>query len=129
MILIGRIQNFYNEFRKSEQQFLKYLKELDDGDQEYLSNNINNINNLDDSFNSLDDEKENLNKDFLFTQDDDLKLQIKKRDEDINILAKNINELSGIFKDLQTVVHEQGTILDRIDYNIDVSFENSQRGL
>ena len=44
-------------------------------------------------------------------------------------MANSINELSGIFKDLQNVVNEQGTILDRIDYNIEVSYENSQRGL
>ena len=131
MFLVGKIQNFSNEFRKNEQQFMKYLKEMG-GDEEFLINNNNSnndSNNLEDSFSSLDDEKENLNKDFLLTQEDDLQLQIKKRDEDINILANSINELSGIFKDLQNVVNEQGTILDRIDYNIEVSYENSQRGL
>ena len=56
LYLIGRIQNFSNEFRKNEQQFLKYLKEMG-GDQEYLSNNFNS-NNLEVSFNSLEDEKE-----------------------------------------------------------------------
>ena len=131
MYLIGKIQNFTNEFKKNQQQFLKYVKEMG-GTEEFLINNKtsnNNINNLEDSFSSLDDEKENLNKDFLYTQEDDLNSQIKKRDEDINILANSINELSGIFKDLQNVVNEQGTILDRIDYNIEVSYENSQRGL
>ena len=127
MLLVSKIQNFSNEFRKNQQQFMKYLKEMGGGDQEFLEKNNNNIS--EDSFDSLDDEKENLNKNFLLTQEDDLELQIKKRDEDINILANSINELSGIFKDLQNVVQEQGTILDRIDYNIDVSYENSQRGL
>ena len=131
MYLIGKIQNFTNEFKKNQQQFLKYVKEMG-GTEEFLINNKtsnNNINNLEDSFSSLDDEKENLNKDFLYTQEDDLNSQIKKRDEDINILANSINELAEIFKDLQNVVQEQGTILDRIDYNIDVSYENSKRGL
>ena len=109
---------------------MKYLKEMG-GDQEYLENDNNNENNnLNDSFDSSgsDDEKENLNKNFLLTQDDDFELQIRKRDEDINILANSINELSGIFKDLQNVVHEQGTILDRIDYNIDIGYDNVSRG-
>ena len=44
-------------------------------------------------------------------------------------MAKSIDELSGIFKDLQNIVQEQGTILDRIDYNINISYENSQQGL
>ena len=129
MHLVSKIQNFSNEFRKNEQQFMKYLKEMG-SDQEYLENdNKNENNNLNNSFDSSssDDEKENLNKNFLQTQDDNFEL--KKRDEDINILANSINELSGIFKDLQNVVHEQGTILDRIDYNIEVSYENSHKGL
>ena len=131
MYLVSKIQNFSNEFRKNEQQFMKYLKEMG-GDQEYLENDNNNENhNLNDSFDSSgsDDEKENLNKNFLLTHDDDFELQIRKRDEDINILANSINELSSIFKDLQNVVQEQGTILDRIDYNIEVSYENSHKGL
>jgi syntaxin 16 len=129
MYLIGRIQNFINEFRRNEQKYMNYIKEMKGADNEYYINNNNNDNDLNESFSSLDDEKENLNKDFLLTQEDDLQFQIKKRDEDINVLANSINELSGIFKDLQNVVQEQGTILDRIDYNIEVSYENSQRGL
>ena len=130
-LLFGKIQNFTNEFRKNEQQFLKYLKEMGNEDEFLINDNNNNIihNNSSDSFNSLEDEKDNLNKDFLYTQEDDLKEQIKKRDKDINILAKSINDLAEIFKDLQSVVQEQGTILDRIDYNIDVSYNNSRRGL
>ena len=134
MQLIGKIQNFSNEFRKNQQQFLKNLKEMGAGDEFLINNNNNSINNnkinfdSDESFNSIDDEN-NKKKDFLYTQEDDLEFQMKRRDEDINILANSINQLAGIFKDLQTVVHEQGTILDRIDYNIDISYENSQRGL
>ncbi len=123
--LIGKIQNFTNEFRKNEQKFMKYIKEMKGGDQEYYINNNNDSIDQNESFSSLDDEKDN----FLLTKEDDLQLQIKKRDEDINVLANSISELSSIFKDLQSVVQEQGTILDRIDYNIDVSYENSQRGL
>ena len=120
MFLIEKIQNFSNEFRKNQQQYLKYLKDMG------ISSNTNNDNEKSiDQFNELDDEKKN----FLYTQEDDKYQQIKKRDEDISVLAKSIDELSGIFKDLQNIVQEQGTILDRIDYNINISYENSQQGL
>ena len=120
MFLIEKIQNFSNEFRKNQQQYLKYLKDMG------VSTNTNNDNEKSiDQFNELDDEKKN----FLYTQEDDKYQQIKKRDEDISVLAKSIDELSGIFKDLQNIVQEQGTILDRIDYNINISYENSQQGL
>ena len=120
MFLIEKIQNFSNEFRKNQQQYLKYLKDMG------VSTNTNNDNEKSiDQFSELDDEKKN----FLYTQEDDKYQQIKKRDEDISVLAKSIDELSGIFKDLQNIVQEQGTILDRIDYNINISYENSQQGL
>ena len=121
LYLVTRIQNFSNEFRKNEQQYLKYLKEMG---VVINSNNENNTSN-DLLTNNDDDEKKN----FLYTQEDDLHSQIKKRDEDISVLVKSINELSVIFKDLQNIVQEQGTILDRIDYNINISYENSQKGL
>ena len=121
LFLVTRIQNFSNEFRKNEQQYLKYLKEMG-----VVINSKNENNTSNDLLtNNDDDEKKN----FLYTQEDDLHSQIKKRDEDISVLVKSINELSVIFKDLQNIVQEQGTILDRIDYNINISYENSQKGL
>lgn len=37
---------------------------------------------------------------------------------EIQNLAKTISDLAVLFKDLSVLVAEQGTILDRIDYNI-----------
>ena len=121
LYLITRIQNFSNEFRQNQQQHLKYLKEMG-----VITYNDNDNTNSSESF---IDNKDEENKNFLYTKEDDINLQIKKRDEDINVLAKSISELSDIFKDLQSIVQEQGTILDRIDYNINLSYENTQQGL
>ena len=73
------------------------------------------------------DEDENKNSnDFLSTQENND--QLRKRDEDLTNLLKSVNDLAQIYKDMQTLVMEQGTILDRIDYNIDVASSNVTQG-
>ena len=44
---------------------------------------------------------------------------IAQREREINDIAQGIIELADIFKDLQAMVIDQGTMLDRIDYNIE----------
>lgn len=44
---------------------------------------------------------------------------IMKREREITDIAQGIIELADIFKDLQAMVIDQGTMLDRIDYNVE----------
>eukprot|EP01111_Echinosteliopsis_oligospora_P015880 TRINITY_DN642_c0_g1_i2.p1 TRINITY_DN642_c0_g1~~TRINITY_DN642_c0_g1_i2.p1 ORF type:complete len:313 (-),score=71.01 TRINITY_DN642_c0_g1_i2:43-981(-) len=50
---------------------------------------------------------------------DGMNKRIAERERDIEQISKSIKELSDIFKDLSALVIDQGTILDRIDYNIE----------
>ena len=47
---------------------------------------------------------------------------IQKREKEINEIASSIVDLSTIFKDISAMVIDQGTLLDRIDYNVENSF-------
>ncbi|XP_062530451.1 syntaxin-16 isoform X2 [Bombyx mori] len=44
---------------------------------------------------------------------------VAEREEEVNKVVRSIVDLNEIFKDLAHMVHEQGTVLDRIDFNIE----------
>jgi len=46
-------------------------------------------------------------------------MSVNTRSKEIEQLTKSINDLAVLFKDLSVLVVEQGTVLDRIDYNIE----------
>ena len=64
---------------------------------------------------------------FLMTESDNTK-ELRKRDNELNSLLNNVNDLASLFKDMQNLVMEQGTVLDRIDYNIDIAGVNVTKG-
>jgi len=71
--------------------------------------------------------------DFFTTQQlavvDDLTAAVQSRDQEIAKIAQSIEELGSIFKELAVLVIDQGTILDRIDYNMEAVVESTKTGL
>ena len=64
--------------------------------------------------------------DFLATQENNT--QLRRRDNELNNLLDSVNELAELYKEMQNLVMQQGTILDRIDYNIDIASTNVSTG-
>jgi len=50
------------------------------------------------------------------------------RDDDITNIATSVEKIASQFKQLHNLIIEQGTILDRIDYNIQKGVENTSNG-
>ena len=50
----------------------------------------------------------------------------RERNQGIEEMLGNLQDLGYIFKDLAALVLEQGTLLDRIDYNIQESINHTQ---
>jgi len=44
---------------------------------------------------------------------------IDRRDREVVNIAESITELAELFKDLSALVIDQGTLFDRIDYNVE----------
>ncbi|XP_059055800.1 syntaxin-16 [Achroia grisella] len=57
-------------------------------------------------------------KQMLLMQEENTRI-VAEREEEVNKIVRSIMDLNDIFKDLGQMVHEQGTVLDRIDYNIE----------
>ncbi len=57
---------------------------------------------------------------------EDLSEWDRERDAGIEEMLENLKELGYLFKDLASLVLEQGTLLDRIDYNIQESVNHSK---
>ncbi|RKP14806.1 t-SNARE [Piptocephalis cylindrospora] len=70
----------------------------------------------------------------LLTQEDiqgmeDMDSVIRARDSEISAISRSVAELADIFHELSSLVIDQGTLLDRIDYNIEQVHTHAKRGV
>ncbi|KAH0994406.1 hypothetical protein GBA52_018270 [Prunus armeniaca] len=109
------LQNLSMELRKKQSTYLKRLRQQAEGqDGDDLEMNLNgNRSRMDGD--DLDD--------MMFNERQMAKLKkseafTAEREREIQQVVESVNELAQIMKDLSVLVIDQGTIVDRIDYNI-----------
>lgn len=112
--IVSKLRDFTKKFKINEETYVNKYKELVGDESKY----INSSNEKNTSTNFMNDQ---------IMQMDNKNDILVKRDKEISTLLTSINELASIFKDLQTLVLEQGTILDRIDYNIDNAVHSTKQ--
>lgn len=54
---------------------------------------------------------------------------LETREKELNNITKSINDLNQLFRDISSFVVEQGTILDQIEYNVDLAATKTEEGL
>jgi len=59
----------------------------------------------------------------------DMEKHASEREKEILNIARSINDLAAIFRELNVLVIEQGTILDRIDYNVEQTLVKVKEGV
>ncbi|KAL7598398.1 syntaxin-43 [Lactuca sativa] len=110
------LQSLSMELRRNQSTYLKRLQQQKEGsdgvDLEMKLNGKHSSISEDDGYDDLGFNKHQmakLKKSEAFTTE---------RDREIQQVAASVNELAQIMKDLSVLVIDQGTIIDRIDYNI-----------
>jgi syntaxin 16 len=115
--IIQKITDFTKKFKINQELYKKKYKELvgEDDPTYEINESLRKDNNDSNNFEN-----------FLMTENINQNLQ--NRDNELNQLLNSVNDLAQIFKDMQSLVMEQGSILDRIDYNIDIAATNVSTG-
>ena len=123
-----RLQGLSGAFRQSQKEYLARISAQKSGSTiqglDFLSNNGNTTSNNNDLINDHND----------FTSMQMMELEntealVNERDAEITRIAQSIEELATIFKELAVLVIDQGTVLDRIDFNMEQVVEHTRQGI
>nr|XP_023852595.1 syntaxin-16 isoform X6 [Salvelinus alpinus] len=120
--LAGSLQELSTNFRHTQSSYLKRMKNREERSKHFF-----------DSGPLMEDEDIALY-DRGFTGDqlvlvEQNTVMVEEREREVRQIVQSISDLNEIFRDLAGMVVEQGTVLDRIDFNVEQSCVKTEEGL
>jgi len=125
--LVNELNDLSIQFRNEQQEYLKNMER-------YKANQRANKVQYEESYEDMEPEErqrlmeleQKLESDPGFTDEQIRQMiqneeSIMRRDRELREILKSIVELNELFKEFSSLVVEQGTLLDRIDYNIEAA--------
>ncbi|XP_053309422.1 syntaxin-16 isoform X2 [Spea bombifrons] len=122
--LAQSLQDLSTNFRHGQSGYLKRMKNREERSKHFFDTSVP----------LMDDGEDTTLYDRGFT-DDQLALVeqntmvVEEREREIRQVVQSISDLNEIFRELAGMVVEQGTVLDRIDYNVEQSCIKTEEGL
>ncbi|XP_059089648.1 syntaxin-16-like [Tigriopus californicus] len=127
--LSTQLQDLVSAYRLSQDKYAKKIDAREAKSKEYFVDFNEEVNT--DSFSEIplnNPMEQRMNMQELIDLEENTRF-VQEREKDIHGVVQSIVELNTIFKDLAFMVAEQGTILDRIDQNIDHTHVKVAQGL
>uniref|UniRef100_A0A2D4J0N7 Syntaxin-16 n=2 Tax=Micrurus TaxID=8634 RepID=A0A2D4J0N7_MICLE len=122
--LAQSLQDLSSSFRHGQSDYLKRMKNREERSKHFFDTSVS----------LMDDGEDMTLYDRGFTDDQLVLVEqntmlVEEREREIRQIIQSITDLNEIFRDLGAMVVEQGTVLDRIDYNVEQSCIKTEEGL
>lgn len=122
--LASALQELSFTFRSTQNSYLRQIQGREDRSKMYFDQtaDIDLLNNESEDIDNYFVNSQRMSQQQLLLLEEENTRFAQEREKEVNAIVKSIVDLNEIFKDLSQMVADQGTVLDRIDYNI----ENTQ---
>lgn len=126
--LARHLQNLSAQFRNDQSSYLKRLRSRDEREKQFFSTSMGGgIEEVPED--DLDFYNDKGFMDGQLKQLEENTAMITEREKEIQKIAQSLYEVQDIFKELSVLIIDQGTVLDRIDYNVEQIDTSVQKGV